>query len=301
MNKLYLLILGFSLYYGSLLGQDDYIPLVVEDATWITWEENDYMNLYHAWRIQGDTIVNDTAYKKVYYIQLLPDKKDPYIIDYIKLGAIIREDIEAKKVYARQLLPSSVMNDCNYIDFMETEYLLHDFSLEVGDTISTCQSGVFESEVHIITSIEQKDLFGKERKTFNYQDINVGSYFALSEGIGNFDGLFSTFNPVFSPGDGGSQLMGHCEGELSACGLSTSVKDPFFSDLEYTIFPNPVHDLLTIESRSRISDIKFYNILGQFLSDYSGNQVDISDLESGLYVVSFKVGGKSVEEMIIKK
>ena len=57
----------------------------------------------------------------------------------------------------------------------------------------------------------------------------------------------------------------------------------------FTIYPNPTNGLLTINGTSAISEITVYNNLGQLLfTSFEKNQIDISTLSKGIYVVKIK-------------
>lgn len=72
------------------------------------------------------------------------------------------------------------------------------------------------------------------------------------------------------------------------------------------IYPIPVKDVFTIESKQIISTISIYNILGQKLSDYSGEdkfklQIDMSAYEAGHYFAKIKTGEVIDTVRLLKK
>ena len=73
-----------------------------------------------------------------------------------------------------------------------------------------------------------------------------------------------------------------------------------------SLFPNPVNDLLSIAGAETI--IKGYNIfdiqgrlIKQFTSSNSINQIDVSSLESGVYLLKLKSELGEVVKRFIKK
>lgn len=56
------------------------------------------------------------------------------------------------------------------------------------------------------------------------------------------------------------------------------------------LFPNPAHDILTIDAGIRVESVDFYNYAGMLVQSEAGTeqarfQVDVSDLKSGIYIV----------------
>jgi len=63
--------------------------------------------------------------------------------------------------------------------------------------------------------------------------------------------------------------------------------------LDFKYFPNPLEDILYLESNLNITEVTFYNILGQTIYEtQSENKIDVSFLENGVYnvKVSFENG-----------
>lgn len=71
------------------------------------------------------------------------------------------------------------------------------------------------------------------------------------------------------------------------------------------LFPNPVKDLLYINSSEKIKNISFYNIAGQKIKDESVSKadvIDLSHLKSGVYILNINYENGTVQtEKIIKK
>jgi len=66
-------------------------------------------------------------------------------------------------------------------------------------------------------------------------------------------------------------------------------------------FPNPVSDILYINSPSPISNIKVYTILGKMVKkSFDKNQVDLHNLIAGIYIVKLTIGEKIFIKKIIK-
>jgi len=93
-------------------GAQEYTPMLNNYNEWnvrFCYQSLCDTDLYYT---NGDTIVDGMNYKIL----------DGY--HYISRGFLLREDIEAKKVYLKAILPNGTF-----------DYLLYDFSMEVGDSI----------------------------------------------------------------------------------------------------------------------------------------------------------------------
>jgi hypothetical protein len=59
------------------------------------------------------------------------------------------------------------------------------------------------------------------------------------------------------------------------------------SQFDYNIYPNPVNDVLTIESWNEIERIEIYDLQGKLIIGYNkiSNQLDLSELKTGQYLL----------------
>tara|TARA_B100000809_G_scaffold213624_1_gene218084 strand:+ start:50136 stop:52052 length:1917 start_codon:yes stop_codon:yes gene_type:complete len=95
------------------------------------------------------------------------------------------------------------------------------------------------------------------------------------------------FNPTFA-----EIVAGTCE----AAPLSISE----FSKGSYNMYPNPVSDVLTIETNEKLDFVKVITTLGAEVLSSKENQIDLSNLSSGLYYIKIISGNKEAVEKIIK-
>jgi hypothetical protein len=77
--------------------------------------------------------------------------------------------------------------------------------------------------------------------------------------------------------------------------------DPI-SKVEYSIYPNPTTDRITLETSDAIKKITLSNGLGQVVYEGNSKQISMSNFSNGLYLmkVAFE-NGCNVTEKIIKK
>ncbi len=76
------------------------------------------------------------------------------------------------------------------------------------------------------------------------------------------------------------------------------------NSIEFSVYPNPVTDLLNIASRSAVNTISVYNVLGKLVHQSSPNtispSIDMGTYESGIYFVKVTIGNSSKTVKIIK-
>ena len=68
-----------------------------------------------------------------------------------------------------------------------------------------------------------------------------------------------------------------------------------------TIYPNPTNGKFSVESPSRITSLKVFDLTGRFIRqlDSKNSQFDVSDLPGGTYLLQIESGGFVVSEKII--
>jgi hypothetical protein len=78
-----------------------------------------------------------------------------------------------------------------------------------------------------------------------------------------------------------------------------------FDSTDFTYYPNPVNDILSISTASTVDNIKVYNMLGQMVVEtapkVSNPQVDMNELQSGVYLVTLEVEGSLQTFRVIKQ
>ena len=85
--------------------------------------------------------------------------------------------------------------------------------------------------------------------------------------------------------------------------LSVSTNDLVLSSENFKIYPHPATIKLNIDiPNSDVSKISINNYLGQTV--YKGinqTQIDIANLQSGLYFITIELGQKTITQKFIKK
>lgn len=86
-----------------------------------------------------------------------------------------------------------------------------------------------------------------------------------------------------------------------------SVNDTLLDDIQLNYYPNPVNDVLNIESNTLIQSVELFNMLGQMVKTIHYNNglnevnLDMSDITSGSYFVQVKAQNKQKNFTIIKQ
>lgn len=68
----------------------------------------------------------------------------------------------------------------------------------------------------------------------------------------------------------------------------------------FTIFPNPTTDFINIECDDRIENVKIIDMSGKVLISSNNTKIDISDFQSGVYILIIKTKHNVLYEKIIK-
>ncbi|MBL1220860.1 T9SS type A sorting domain-containing protein [Chryseobacterium sp. L7] len=117
---------------------------------------------------------------------------------------------------------------------------------------------------------------------------------------GNAFGTNSTSWQDIAPLTGAAAYNGLA---FSIEGQSTLGTAEIFSNVkEITVYPNPASDYLFIKTKSKINAIEIFDMSGKKLpAQLEGNKVDVKNLNSGSYIVSFETkDGKTIEKFIKK-
>lgn len=81
---------------------------------------------------------------------------------------------------------------------------------------------------------------------------------------------------------------------------SVSTIEANTKELNINIMPNPVHDILFLESQETVSKVEIFNLNGRKLHSFVGNKksLDVSNLSTGVYLL--KVNGLPIVERFVK-
>jgi hypothetical protein len=288
-------ILPICFFSRAPVAGQSYLPLAVENATWIiNFSDNDFTEQnYYAYKVQGDTMFEGTSYKKVYYWELTDDMSDPYQAESNHLIALMRDDSLNGKTYAVVFPYIQDLELCTTAPL--SEVLLYDFALEPGDTVTDCRTMNAAYEMTIV-SVLSDTLFNAIRRVWSiWEDLS------LIEGIGYSRGLFTEASGFISAAYG-TYLVDYCIGTNFECGLHTATNE-IVAD-QTIVFPNPVTDELYWQTHVVFESAVIYTPTGQFVELHAcagSPSVDVSRLPSGLYFLELREARGSMMTRFLKQ
>ncbi|MBT8275076.1 MAG: T9SS type A sorting domain-containing protein [Bacteroidia bacterium] len=273
--------LFISFFILNISFAQPYLPMLLEDHVWNT---DFYSDPFGGGPIQiisaenyvaGETIINNMSYKSVY-------------IDGVEGSCLVRED--GGIVYRYDMDTSQ-------------EYIIYDFTLDVGDTFiipqvmynSFCASIEFYNGWDEMTVTDRTTEFiaGVNRVVVSFDYVSeFGIDCKWIEGIGSNLG----FDPVGDIIDIGSRYLvcftkngtTYFFNNATACD-NTMLSVPQHLKNQVVLHPNPVQDIsiLQLPSELNINSLRIYNITGKLISEenLANDYVTINAMNypSGLY------------------
>jgi len=73
------------------------------------------------------------------------------------------------------------------------------------------------------------------------------------------------------------------------------------TDLDISIYPNPIDAFINIQTNHDIDSIELYNILGKLVLQTTTKTIDAKELGSGVYFLKIKTRDGNLTKRIIKK
>jgi len=183
----------------------------------------------------------------------------------------LREDINEKKIYYR---------------WEDQEYVLYDFSLEIGEELW------INGNFMMVTNIGYGDFFGMENLRF----LELDGSEKLIEGIGfESSGIAESFDVdcIYFP----------IVQTIHLIGMNDILANNDSQIENISIYPNPVKEVLNIESTYPANEIEIYNTLGVLVMKQRNPniQIDLSNLPSGLLFIKIITNQGTITKKIIKE
>ncbi|HEY3370416.1 MAG TPA: T9SS type A sorting domain-containing protein [Prolixibacteraceae bacterium] len=297
--KTYLLII--LILVGFKLSAQTYHPFPTKNTIWTQMSPNpNYFehDIFHIYALKNnDTTINGKLYHKLY------NSEDTTFTERELCGGIREEN---KKVYFYALTSLTYPREQT---IPGTESLLYDFSLKVGDIITSdnfrlAGPNLFVSNIDSI-------LIGTEyRKSITFYNL---PYLTWVEGIGSLIGII-TMNGLY-PTSGGSMNNLICFRQNNEILYHNSEYDDCFYKNDYnsindnklvkeiTIEPNPVLATCKVSYSASYYRLEIVNLFGIVVHKYdvigqTSTIVDRQGLPSGIYFI--KLNGRGVVSETIK-
>lgn len=302
-----MIVLLLILSFPFCLFSQGYIPFPDSNATWrvINCRKNDtWPNIncvsYNSfeYRIDGDTIINNLTYSKVYNY--------PGVKRYF--GAI-REDSLKRIYFYGSILQVQYQSPC-ILDSVG-EYLLYQFGLNVGDTVSlfkVCQN----EPPREILSIDSIIIKGEKRLRYHISNPYLLEEEYWIEGIGSTAGLLGPYANEF---ENYWELYCFQQNEIiiwpdtiDEC-ISPGNPPPISTreveeKIKLKIYPNPTQSILHIENQSsnqQIENIQIFDLNGKNIIQNKQSPIITTELPRGIYFVQIEMGnGVMYRKKILK-
>ena len=285
MKNLFYLFLLFASFQTA---HAQYKPLPMQNAEWYQYGGIALLScptctlVDYKYYTDGDTLINSQTYVKIKKVEV-PSINDLSL--FPTYTGAIRQDTLNQKIYV-------VLTDST------TEHILYDFSLQVGDTnnsvlhslVSDCL-GFNTETLYLIDTIQVN---GNDHRVFHFQGSCAGN------GVGYIEGIGSDFGLLFP------DLIDIRESHLSclkinnqsyypssteSCVLTFVGVDELNANPTLSISPNPASNTLhiSLDDNTAKQNGKLLNnqgkVLKHFLLTSGENNIDIDDLDSGVYFV----------------
>jgi hypothetical protein len=141
----------------------------------------------------------------------------------------------------------------------------------------------------------------------NYAFINGAPNHYTYDGKENLEGQAcadaDNFNDRFLDAVTAPTTISYCFATcVESCSLLGFEEDEM---TQFTYYPNPVNDQLTIRAQSNVKDITVFNMLGQVVLRQSPNTkdclVDMAVMQSGAYFVQISIGNTVETVRVLKQ
>ncbi len=284
MKKIIILML---ISIGSLNAfSQEYTPFPTEGVDWYVLFSTMYDDtlLIH-YTIQNDTTINNIEYSK---LCMKYDNMDNS--GFVSIGGLREEN---QKVY---YIGSTITFET------EGEYLLYDFTKQIGDTIKHDESGAFSS---VVLDIDSVLMGGSYRKRFKVNNNSLQSPDYIVEGIGSIkNGLLGHISEITTNAPYWENICVRKNDILIYLNSNYASWVTNVSEVErikLNIYPNPAQDFVYINLPDDVNVIEIYDLKGKLLKfqhPERSNQVSkisISGLTKGIYFIK---AGRFVRKLV---
>lgn len=288
------LIFGLIFIINQSLKSQDYVPFPTENVNWNvfyagTCKETPPDTSLFRYTIHGDTTINENQYSKL-CIETTGGTFNPKVRT---IGGLRESD---KKIY--------YIGQTIYAGGFDVEYLLYDFTKQIGDTIKHDSYGRFTSVVLEIDSVLIGGNYRKRYKVDNHWFYQNPDY--IVEGIGSVNnGLLGHISDIPTCGSHYWEHICFKENGIVKF-LSPSFSDCFPSNLltdiaqldyktDFKIYPNPFSNKIQIENKLNYQDLTFK------LIDINGKTLIEKIIDNGKVTLDLNISSGLYNALIIDK
>ncbi len=273
---------------SKILCAQNYILIPLDNPT-LTWTSEGYVSdatcvVYYEFIqfVDGDTLINGVTYTKIgnYGLnQITPNCGTN--LNVMPIEAFIRQDTVNRIIYALE-------------NGSTTESILIDFSQNIGDTVNSILINplhVAQQPPYFVANIDSMMINGIPHRRFWFNDING----QIVYGLNFIEGVGATCSILYPYLDFERRMTLKCmtadttliysDGTITCI---TSVTQPVWKSI--TFYPNPATNKLHLINLPKvpvtvsISDVSG-RILKQLLLSKNNDEIEISDLKSGIYIL----------------
>lgn len=176
-------------------------------------------------------------------------------------------------------------------------------------------AGPFENAFAVFIDWNQNDILDDAGEVYEITQLINGSsgedgqqaIQSLEIPAGQADGLYRMrVKKIFGTSNYLDPCSGASFGQAEDYTVSVgTLSNSAFDSTDFTYYPNPVQNILSISTASSVDSIKVYNMLGQMVVEIapkvSNPQVDMNELQSGVYLVTLEVEGSLQTFRVIKQ
>lgn len=288
-------ILLFLLTFCTLVQAQKYVSFPTDSAEW-RYEQYTVTSpigpSYYTAKtyFSGNTVINGTSYKMA--------TSYPY---NTTRAMVFRDDTLDRKVYF-------MIVDSNYAGHpgynLYQEYVLYDFNLLPGDTLSFSSPGGGSLNTIYVSSVDSVVARGITRKRINFSSQISGMPYTASwvEGVGSMAEFLGPIADVYF--ESGSRLYcfkSHPSGAFYEAGgfhqldCSDYVGEEEFELRPLKVYPSPAEDILMIENSKPFDLIQIYSLAGKLIyTERFSEKLNTEQLQPGMYFLRVSDGNRLV-------
>ena len=239
------------------------IQAVVMGELRLTWDAVDGADEYNIY--EGDEVIGTLAQTSVDVTDLDPSTEYCFAVTAVNKGG---ESAKSAEVCETTLASPNTPQNLTVIAFVQNELRLTWDAVEGATKYNVYQFDELLGSISS-TSVDIYDLASDTRYCFSV-----------------------------------SAIVGGVESARSAEVCETTLKEESIAELTSSInvYPNPVNDVLFIETEVEINEVVVYDVYGrQQVNMTTGQQVDVANLNSGIYFVKVVTENGEVVKRFVKK